>query len=101
MLHGQRTSCRSCNSATTSFLQVLTPLGAKVADQQGCTKHTPPHELAAGASQHGAVRVLDLGCAPGAWLQMACTILGKKQNPGSLIYGLDLQVQPQSAPFPA
>lgn len=49
---------------------------------------------AAGASQHGAVRVLDLGCAPGAWLQMACTILGKKHAPGSLVLGLDLQVQP-------
>lgn len=33
-------------------------------------------------------RVLDLGCVPGAWLQVACSELGPK---GGLILGIDIQ----------
>ncbi|KAL6131483.1 hypothetical protein ACLB2K_069858 [Fragaria x ananassa] len=35
--------------------------------------------------------VLDLGCAPGAWLQVACQSLGPIKN-GGLVVGIDLKV---------
>jgi len=35
-------------------------------------------------------RVLDLGCAPGAWLQVACQNLGNVTKSGGLIVGVDL-----------
>ncbi len=34
--------------------------------------------------------VLDLGCAPGSWLQVACQALGPR-SAGGLIVGVDLQ----------
>ncbi|GAB2216422.1 hypothetical protein Droror1_Dr00024195 [Drosera rotundifolia] len=34
--------------------------------------------------------VLDLGCAPGAWLQVACQSLGPKKN-GGVVVGIDLK----------
>ncbi|XP_017188427.2 uncharacterized protein [Malus domestica] len=34
--------------------------------------------------------VLDLGCAPGAWLQVACQSLGPLKN-GGLVVGIDLK----------
>ena len=41
---------------------------------------------------HGAgAHVLDLGCAPGAWLQVACQALGPPQKRGCVV-GVDLQV---------
>ena len=36
-------------------------------------------------------KVLDLGCSPGAWLQVACKFLGPK-NKGGLVLGIDIQV---------
>lgn len=36
--------------------------------------------------------VLDLGCAPGAWLQVACRALGPPGEGGTVL-GLDLQVR--------
>ncbi|KAK7276288.1 hypothetical protein RIF29_17426 [Crotalaria pallida] len=35
--------------------------------------------------------VLDLGCAPGAWLQVACQSLGPLQNGGGFVLGVDLK----------
>lgn len=35
-------------------------------------------------------RILDLGCHPGAWLQVACQSLGPKKR-GGLVVGIDLQ----------
>ncbi|KAL6123693.1 hypothetical protein ACLB2K_076212 [Fragaria x ananassa] len=35
--------------------------------------------------------VLDLGCAPGAWLQVACQSLGPIKN-GGLVVGIDLKI---------
>lgn len=35
-------------------------------------------------------RVLDLGCHPGAWLQVACQSLGPR-NKGGLVLGVDIQ----------
>lgn len=35
-------------------------------------------------------RVLDLGCSPGAWLQVACKCLGPKSR-GGLVLGIDIQ----------
>jgi 23S rRNA U2552 (ribose-2'-O)-methylase RlmE/FtsJ len=35
-------------------------------------------------------RVLDLGCVPGAWLQVACQQLGPRER-GGLVLGVDLQ----------
>lgn len=35
-------------------------------------------------------RVLDLGCSPGAWLQVACKSLGPKRR-GGLVLGIDIQ----------
>ena len=35
-------------------------------------------------------KVLDLGCVPGAWLQVACQQLGPKEA-GGLVLGLDIQ----------
>lgn len=34
--------------------------------------------------------VLDLGCAPGAWLQVACQSLGPLKN-GGVVVGIDLK----------
>jgi 23S rRNA U2552 (ribose-2'-O)-methylase RlmE/FtsJ len=36
-------------------------------------------------------RVLDLGCHPGAWLQVACQSLGPPKR-GGLVIGVDIQV---------
>lgn len=36
-------------------------------------------------------RVLDLGCSPGAWLQVACKYLGPKTK-GGMVLGIDIQV---------
>ena len=36
-------------------------------------------------------RVLDLGCSPGAWLQIACKYLGPKSRGGHVL-GIDIQV---------
>ncbi|KAL0540902.1 hypothetical protein IC582_020926 [Cucumis melo] len=36
--------------------------------------------------------VLDLGCAPGAWLQVACQSLGPPRNGGSVL-GIDIKVK--------
>lgn len=41
-------------------------------------------------------RVLDLGCAPGAWLQVSCQAIGPR-NSGGLILGVDLK--PTRAPL--
>ncbi|XP_061363734.1 uncharacterized protein LOC133307267 isoform X2 [Gastrolobium bilobum] len=38
----------------------------------------------------GGSSVLDLGCAPGAWLQVACQSLGPIQN-GGFVLGIDLK----------
>ena len=47
--------------------------------------HAPPHtHLSAG-------KVLDLGCHPGAWLQVACKALGPPKN-GGMVFGVDIQV---------
>mmetsp|Transcript_6955 Transcript_6955/g.11834 ORF Transcript_6955/g.11834 Transcript_6955/m.11834 type:complete len:257 (+) Transcript_6955:73-843(+) len=35
-------------------------------------------------------RVLDLGCSPGAWMQVACQELGPKER-GGLVLGIDIQ----------
>lgn len=35
-------------------------------------------------------RVLDLGCSPGAWLQVACKCLGPKSR-GGMVLGIDIQ----------
>ena len=35
--------------------------------------------------------VLDLGCSPGAWLQVACQELGPRGK-GGLVLGIDIQV---------
>jgi hypothetical protein len=35
-------------------------------------------------------KVLDLGCVPGAWLQVACQQLGPRDR-GGLVLGVDLQ----------
>lgn len=35
-------------------------------------------------------RVLDLGCVPGAWLQVACQNLGPRDR-GGLVLGIDIQ----------
>lgn len=35
--------------------------------------------------------VLDLGCAPGAWLQVACQSLGPLKS-GGVVVGIDLKV---------
>ncbi|EIE24057.1 23S ribosomal RNA methyltransferase [Coccomyxa subellipsoidea C-169] len=40
--------------------------------------------------------VLDLGCAPGAWLQVACQSLGKKSG---FVLGLDIQACPVPRSF--
>jgi hypothetical protein len=51
------------------------------------TKPTPkpkPHTKQPGG------RVLDLGCVPGAWLQVACQEIGPKDR-GGLVLGIDLQ----------
>jgi 23S rRNA U2552 (ribose-2'-O)-methylase RlmE/FtsJ len=37
-------------------------------------------------------RVLDLGCSPGAWLQVACRELGPRDK-GGLVLGVDIQVR--------
>lgn len=34
--------------------------------------------------------ILDLGCAPGAWLQVACQSLGPLKNGGAVV-GIDLK----------
>lgn len=36
-------------------------------------------------------RVLDLGCVPGAWLQVACQNLGPR-SAGGMVLGIDIQV---------
>jgi hypothetical protein len=43
-----------------------------------------PHAAAAGA------KVLDLGCVPGAWMQVACKELGPHDR-GGLVLGIDIQ----------
>eukprot|EP00879_Flechtneria_rotunda_P023892 GHRR01025302.1.p1 GENE.GHRR01025302.1~~GHRR01025302.1.p1 ORF type:complete len:136 (+),score=33.04 GHRR01025302.1:513-920(+) len=35
-------------------------------------------------------KVLDLGCVPGAWLQVACQQLGRRDK-GGLVLGIDIQ----------
>lgn len=44
--------------------------------------------------KHGVIRpgakVLDLGCVPGAWLQVACQQLGPRER-GGVVLGVDLQ----------
>ena len=42
-------------------------------------------------------RVLDLGCHPGAWLQVACGALGPPGR-GGLVLGVDIQVGPPARP---
>jgi hypothetical protein len=37
-------------------------------------------------------KVLDLGCVPGAWLQVACQQLGPRDR-GGLVLGVDIQVR--------
>lgn len=37
-------------------------------------------------------RVLDLGCVPGAWLQVACQNLGPR-SAGGMVLGIDIQVR--------
>jgi 23S rRNA U2552 (ribose-2'-O)-methylase RlmE/FtsJ len=37
-------------------------------------------------------KVLDLGCVPGAWLQVACQQLGPRER-GGLVLGVDIQVR--------
>jgi 23S rRNA U2552 (ribose-2'-O)-methylase RlmE/FtsJ len=36
--------------------------------------------------------VLDLGCAPGAWLQVACQSLGPLRS-GGIVVGMDIKVR--------
>lgn len=36
-------------------------------------------------------KVLDLGCSPGAWMQVACQEIGPK-SAGGLVLGIDIQV---------
>lgn len=43
-------------------------------------------------------RVLDLGCAPGAWLQVACRALGPR-SAGGLVLGIDLKPVRQPLKF--
>ena len=40
---------------------------------------------------HAGGKVLDLGCSPGAWMQVACQELGPKER-GGVILGVDIQV---------
>ena len=49
-----------------------------------CAYAPPPPSAAAG-------KVLDLGCHPGAWLQVACKALGPPKN-GGMVFGVDIQV---------
>lgn len=42
------------------------------------------------APQTAGGRVLDLGCVPGAWLQVACQQLGPRER-GGLVLGIDIQ----------
>jgi hypothetical protein len=39
---------------------------------------------------HTGAKVLDLGCVPGAWLQVACQQLGPNER-GGLVLGIDIQ----------
>ncbi len=41
---------------------------------------------------HTGGRVLDLGCSPGAWLQVSCQEIGPKER-GGLVLGIDIQVR--------
>mmetsp|Transcript_6722 Transcript_6722/g.17992 ORF Transcript_6722/g.17992 Transcript_6722/m.17992 type:complete len:236 (-) Transcript_6722:401-1108(-) len=41
------------------------------------------------------MRVLDLGCSPGSWMQVACQELGPREK-GGLVLGID--IQPTSVP---
>ena len=44
--------------------------------------------------------MLDLGCSPGAWLQVACQELGPRER-GGLVLGVDLQaVQARAGGLP-
>lgn len=37
-------------------------------------------------------RVLDLGCSPGAWMQVACQELGPRER-GGVVLGIDIQAR--------
>eukprot|EP00983_Pelagomonas_calceolata_P095234 1157983-Pelagomonas_calceolata.AAC.6 len=40
------------------------------------------------------MRVLDLGCSPGSWMQVACQELGPREK-GGLVLGIDIQASDQ------
>ncbi|GAQ88002.1 Ribosomal RNA methyltransferase [Klebsormidium nitens] len=48
--------------------------------------------------KHKGAKVLDLGCAPGAWLQVACKLLGNIRN-GGLVVGVDIQQMRIPGPY--
>ncbi|RXI08939.1 hypothetical protein DVH24_023083 [Malus domestica] len=58
--------------------------------QQNCNLRLQAHNKMDKLITPGS-SVLDLGCAPGAWLQVACQSLGPLKN-GGLVVGIDLKV---------
>jgi len=48
------------------------------------------HALSKVVASAAGSKVLDLGCVPGAWLQVACQQLGSHDS-GGLVLGVDIQ----------
>jgi len=54
------------------------------------SQKTQPQTQTPNPTQTQGGRVLDLGCVPGAWLQVACQQIGPRDR-GGLVLGVDLQ----------
>ena len=69
--------------------KIIAPGAIHVASHPQCVPRLPSLSFQCHVYTVAGSRVLDLGCAPGAWLQVACQALGRGDR--GLVLGVDLK----------